>query len=38
MDDQRQSMDMAVEDAHNISFLAGWVAMLAEVEGIEKGG
>ena len=25
---------MAVEDAHKISFLAGWVAMLEDVEGI----
>ena len=34
MDDERQSMDMAVEDAHKISFLVGWVAMLEDVEWI----
>ena len=38
MDDQRQSMDMAVEDAHKISFLTGWVAMVEDVEGIERRG
>ena len=31
-------MDMAVEDAHKMSFLAGWVAMLEDVEGIERRG
>ena len=35
MGDQRQSMDMAVEDAHKMSFLAGWLAILEDVEGIE---
>ena len=27
-------MDIGVEDAHKITFLAGWVAMLEDVEGI----
>ena len=34
MDDQRESMEKAGEYAHKISFLAGWVAMLEDVEGL----